>query len=116
MKPYINTTVVAAVCVLAVSACSDATGTGSDDGVPVVQIAERDVTLSVGDSARLTLLPLLPPGVIPEDLRWSSSDPAILTLRQVNLTAAMVTSMRTGRVVVHVDADDARDSVEVVVQ
>ena len=116
MRPSINVVVLATACALAVPACSDSTDTGSDDRVPVVQIAQRDVTLAVGDSVRLTLLPLLPPGIIPQDVRWASSDPAIVTVRRVSSAAAVATSMRTGRVVVHADADDARDSVVVTVR
>lgn len=101
---------------LAVSACSDSTDAGAAGRVPVVQIAERDVTLSPGDSTRVTLLPLLPPGIIPQDVRWSSSDPAIVTVRRVSSTAAVATAMRAGRVVVHADAVGARDSVVVTVQ
>jgi uncharacterized protein YjdB len=96
-------------------ACSDPTDT-SDHRVSVVQIAQHNVTLSVGDSIRLALLPVLPPGSISQNVRWSSSDPTIVTVRREGSTAAVVTSLRAGSAVVYANADDARDSAAVIVQ
>lgn len=124
MKPSNYAVVLAAAGMVALTACSDATDTGLDgrlsdpgtDGrVPVVQIAQGNLTLTVGDSARFTLLPLLPPGIIPKDVRWSSSTSAV-TVRQISSTAAVAKAVRTGRAIVHANAADARDSVVVMVQ
>jgi hypothetical protein len=105
----------ATACVLGLSACSDATGSGSD-GVPVVQIAQLNLMLSVGDSADLNLLPMLPPGYVPSNVQWWSSDPAVVSVRRETVTLAVIRSVAAGRAVIHAEAGGAGDSTVVVVQ
>jgi hypothetical protein len=93
-------------------ACSDATGTR----VGVVQIAEQNVTLSVGDSTRLSLLFMLPPGYVPTNVLWSSPDGTTLKVHQLSSGMAVVTGLRVGRALVHADAGKIGDSTEVIVR
>jgi hypothetical protein len=113
VRPTINRAVLATACLLAVWACSDATAPNSR--VSVMQIAQDNVTLSVGDPVRLRLLLPLPPGYVSQNVRWSSSDPGIVMVRRESATTAMSTAMRRGSVMVHADADGAGDSVSVMV-
>ncbi|NJD09836.1 MAG: hypothetical protein FIB01_05120 [Gemmatimonadetes bacterium] len=113
MKPI---AVLAMLGIVAAGACSDATDGSSVGRTPVVQLAVHTVTLSAGDSADLGLLPMLPPGFVPPDVRWWSSDPAVVTVRRVSTMRAVAVSIRAGHAVVHADAEGTSDSVAVVVQ
>jgi hypothetical protein len=115
MRPLATRFLVTA-CVVALCGCSDATDSSSGDGTPVVRMVEHNVTLSVGDSATLSLLPQLPPGLVPSDVRWSSSNSAVVSVRRVSSLRAVATSVRAGRAVVHAHADGLGDSAVIVVQ
>ncbi len=107
----ITKVVLSAIAILSL-ACSSPTGTG----VPVVQIAQHDVALSIGDSAQLFLLQMLPPGYVPTNVTWSSPDATILKVHQVSSGIAVVTALHIGRAVVHADAGNIGDSTVVTVR
>ncbi len=92
-------------------ACSDTT---APEGTPVVQIAEPAATVAVGDTVRLTLLPMLPPGYVPQ-VTWSSSNVGTATVTASGNWSALVTGVRAGQVVITATGEEASDSVEVTV-
>lgn len=91
--------------------CSDAT---APEGTPVVQFAEHAATVAVGDTVRLTLLPMLPPGYVPQ-VTWSSSNVGTATVTASGTLSARVTGVRAGQVVITATGEEVSDSVEVTV-
>jgi hypothetical protein len=96
---------------LFLAACSNPLG---PDRIPVVQLAEHSATIMVGDTARASLLPMLPPGYVPT-VEWSSSDPDIASVVPKAASVARVAGLRAGEAVIHVAGEGARDSLFVTV-
>jgi len=94
---------------LSLAACSS-----GPDRIPVVQLAEHAATIVVGDTTRAWLLPVLPPGYVPE-VEWSSSDPAIAKVEPTAARAARVTGLRVGEAMILVAGEGAEDSLVVTV-
>ena len=89
------------------AACSDP---ARPERVPVVQLVQDTVSMAVGDTIRLGLLPVLPPGYVPK-VTWSSSNPNTATVEKAGWSDAMVRALNPGTAVITVAGDGARDSV-----
>jgi hypothetical protein len=81
---------------------------------PVVQLLERTATLVVGDSVKLYLLPMLPPGYVPP-VTWSSSNPEIASVESPNNGIGLVRGLSPGQAVILVSGEGKSDSARVVV-
>jgi hypothetical protein len=81
---------------------------------PVVQLLERTATLVVGDSVRLHLLPMLPPGYVPP-VTWSSSNPEVASVESPNNGIGLVRGLSPGQAVILVAGEGKSDSARVVV-
>lgn len=83
-------------------------------GTPVVQLSEHAVDLTVGDSVRLALLPILPPGYAPS-AEWTSSDPMRTTVAKLGVMGATVRGIRPGEAVITAFGGGKSDSALVTV-
>ena len=97
--------------ILWASACTDPL---QSDRVPVVQLATDSVSFAVGDSLRLHLLPILPPGYVPS-AKWTSSDPVVVTVEKAGALVGTVKGVSPGQAVITVTGDGAGDSTVVIV-
>ncbi len=105
---------VTASCSLVASACGNS-GSSMDLGrIPVVQLAFDSTTVSVGDTVRLALLPMLPPGYVPA-VTWSSSDSDVARVEKAGATSALVEGLQAGKAIVTAAGEGSRDSVTVTV-
>jgi len=93
------------------AACSSPAGA---DWIPVVQLSRDSVTLAVGDTFQAALLPVLPPGYVP-DVHCSSSAPTTATVSPTGRTSAAVAGLWAGHAVIHVAGDGSQDSLRVTV-
>lgn len=91
--------------------CSDPS---QPERIPLLQLERHAVDLAVGDSTYLGLLPLLPPGYVPES-SWVSSDPATATVQKSGSRRANLTGVRPGQAVITVSGEGAADSATVTV-
>ena len=82
--------------------------------VPVVQFLEDSVSVVVGDTVGLHLLPMLPPGYVPA-VTWSSSSLATVTVSPQSWASAMVAGVGVGEAIVSASGEGAADSVIVTV-
>ena len=81
--------------------------------VPVVQFLEDSVSVGVGDTIGVHLLPMLPPGYVPA-VTWSSSSLATVTVSPQSWGSAMVAGVGVGEAVVSASGQGAADSVIVI--
>jgi len=79
------------------------------DRIPVVQLLAPSASIAVGDTLRVTLLPVLPPGYVPP-VTWSSSDPAVASVSSTGASSARVDGLQAGGTVIRAAGDGARDS------
>ncbi len=84
------------------------------DRVPVVQFLDDSASVAIGGSVEVGLLPMLPPGYVPE-VTWSSSDLATATVAAQGRTSALITGVGIGRAVISASGEGATDSVIVTV-
>jgi len=98
-------------CTTSLLACSQSAGI---DRVPVVQFLEDSVSVTVGGSVEVGLLPMLPPGYVPE-VTWRSSDLATATVAAQGRASAVVTGVGSGEAVISASGEGATDSVIVTV-
>ena len=84
------------------------------DRIPVVQFAEDSVSVVVGGSAEVHLLPMLPPGYVPT-VTWRSSSLATATVSPQTWGTAVVAGIGVGEAVVSASGEGAADSVVVTV-
>ena len=96
-------------------ACTDIfTGTDQKDRTPVVQFGLNEVIISVGDSTRLWLLPMLPPGYVPS-VEWSSSDSVVASVRAAGSKASWVKGLSPGETTIRAFGEGKGDSLPVFV-
>lgn len=97
---------------LVAAACgSDSTGVGR---IPVVQLLFDSVTVTVGDTVRLSLLPMLPPGYVPA-VTWSSSNSTVASIESAGSTSALVEGLQAGEAIITAAGEGSRDSATVTV-
>lgn len=100
------------ICTTFVLACSESSGI---DQIPVVQLVEDSVSVTIGSSVEVHLLPMLPPGYVPT-VTWSTSSPTTATVAARGRTYALVTGVGVGEAVVTASGEGASDSVMVTVR
>jgi hypothetical protein len=98
-------------CVAVLVACSDSTDI---DRIPAVQFAEDSISVVVGGSAEVHLLPMLPPGYVPT-VTWSSSSLATATVSPQTWGTAVVAGVGVGEAIVSASGEGKADSVIVTV-
>jgi hypothetical protein len=82
--------------------------------IPTVQLLEHEVTIDVGDSLQLHLLPMLPPGYVPP-VTWSSESPETASVESIDAHVGLVRGLFPGQAVIRVSGEGASDSAMVVV-
>ncbi len=98
----------AAVAIVAVTLAPGCRGP-TDDRVPVVQFDRKVLALSPGDSARVMLLPMLPPGYVPGVI-WRTSNATVATV-----TNGVVRAVAPGTATITANGAGAGDTAVVVV-
>jgi len=106
-------TLLAIACSFCATACSDPSQPELER-VPVVQLATTVASVSVGDTVRLRLLHMLPPGYVPP-VNWSSSSPVTATVVKGGTMVGTVKGLSPGQVVITVAGHGASDSAVVTV-
>lgn len=101
---------------LCANACTDPSQTDPSqrERVPVVQFAPHPTSIAVGDTMRLHLLPMLPPGYVPS-VDWISSDSVTVTVVKAGTMVGTVKGLSPGQAVITVAGDGASDSTVVIV-
>lgn len=113
MRPSrFHITAFAVVAVALFGACSGPTDVQS---IPVVQIGGFFGELTVGDTAVISLLPMLPPGYVPQ-VTWTTSDATVLSLEMRGSRAVLARALSAGDATVKAAGDGVQDSVVVTVQ
>jgi hypothetical protein len=97
---------------MSATACSDPAQL--DRRIPVVQLASHAASVSVGDTVRLSLLPMLPPGYVPS-VTWSSSNPATASVESAGSLGGRVAGLQPGQAVITAAGEAACDSAVVTV-